>query len=900
MSHSMYDRKWQSAMEQLSDLVFIENPDGGFDDNGTPIPAPPVAGAATTITREAAFRHFGMLYIRYVQVFKDIQACYDQIVHPQKRRDIRIALDATMTRLLQVKKSLSMFDGFTPGSDYVHLDAVIDELKMTPYDLELPVPAFFRELNDAPNLVEARNFVDAAMEQYGLTDTPEEVTQPVEIAMPSMTLDDAIRIIQKNERGRQGRCRGRMVKALADDLKKRKIVKTGEIDPVSAVLTLQRWFRGMLARIRTRAENARELRFLGMVPSRSTGNGIDSPEDVAHDRTMRTCSDVRSLRRQLRKDNENDYVDQLESVKKHVENVNGPEFREKMWIERYEWWIQQKERTGIEHENFDEFYQMKNPPPVTEQPAAEQEEPKGKKGKGDGKKDKKDAKKDSKKDAKGDVSEVPETIPNSVLIGPTAIVGDLFRCVKKYTDVWAKLDESNNFKQTFDHDLAVQKVMPDVVESIRKTVDEQLMSVLENLKLQIQIRMAEESKKSGKKGKKGAAKKGKGGKKGKSSKKGDGAAKAKKCCDGEKLLGDQSIAQCIDELVRLGIVKRIPNDGVKTLDQFIVDFNYLGHEYESASVRLDPSLAQIRSTVVESCILPLGSQYVKENSPLCNAVLFYGPPGSGKTMLSRAIAYHTNAMWFDLSASALEKKLGTTKQEVSRLVHMVFHVAKQSAPSVIYIDHIEKLFAVVSKKKAEASAGGDELQRIKKDFLAHRDSLTAKDRVLIIGNTVDPTADGVDDGELKSFFKSNGKMIFCPFPDYATRLRLWKTFITNAGVNVYALIQSRRKFEIGTLAYISQGYTAGSIQAAVQAVLPPRRVAKITDPGKSGIVIEDFITVLSKMPYTFKDMHARLVDFTEDITGVKQRKALQAAAAAAAGASGSGEDAASTKKKKKK
>lgn len=64
---------------------------------------------------------------------------------------------------------------------------------------------------------------------------------------------------------------------------------------------------------------------------------------------------------------------------------------------------------------------------------------------------------------------------------------------------------------------------------------------------------------------------------------------------------------------------------------------------------------------------------------------------------------------------------------------MVFHVAKQSAPSVIYIDHIEKLFAVVSKKKAEASAGGDELQRIKKDFLAHRDSLTAKDRVLIIG-----------------------------------------------------------------------------------------------------------------------------------------------------------------------
>ena len=42
-----------------------------------------------------------------------------------------------------------------------------------------------------------------------------------------------------------------------------------------------------------------------------------------------------------------------------------------MWVERYEWWIEQKEKLGIEHENFDEFYASKNPQPVVEDADAE-------------------------------------------------------------------------------------------------------------------------------------------------------------------------------------------------------------------------------------------------------------------------------------------------------------------------------------------------------------------------------------------------------------------------------------------------------------------------------------------------------------------------------------------------
>ena len=48
--------------------------------------------------KAAAFHKVATMYIKYIQIFRKLEECYDQVVHPQKRRPIRHILDGTMGR----------------------------------------------------------------------------------------------------------------------------------------------------------------------------------------------------------------------------------------------------------------------------------------------------------------------------------------------------------------------------------------------------------------------------------------------------------------------------------------------------------------------------------------------------------------------------------------------------------------------------------------------------------------------------------------------------------------------------------------------------------------------------------------------------------------------------------
>lgn len=67
------------------------------------------------------FQYLASLYIKYIEIYRKLEECYDQIVHPQKRIFIKKTLECTISRICDIKKDLVLFNP-RPKSIYVHLD----------------------------------------------------------------------------------------------------------------------------------------------------------------------------------------------------------------------------------------------------------------------------------------------------------------------------------------------------------------------------------------------------------------------------------------------------------------------------------------------------------------------------------------------------------------------------------------------------------------------------------------------------------------------------------------------------------------------------------------------------------------------------------------------------------
>jgi hypothetical protein len=84
------------------------------------------------------------LYIKYIDIYRKLEDCYDQIVHPQKRIFIKKVIESTMVRICEMKKDLVLFNP-RKKMIYVHLDQLLFDLKYDPSILEIPVPSYFKE-----------------------------------------------------------------------------------------------------------------------------------------------------------------------------------------------------------------------------------------------------------------------------------------------------------------------------------------------------------------------------------------------------------------------------------------------------------------------------------------------------------------------------------------------------------------------------------------------------------------------------------------------------------------------------------------------------------------------------------------------------------------------------------
>lgn len=135
--------------------------------------------------------------------------------------------------------------------------------------------------------------------------------------------------------------------------------------------------------------------------------------------------------------------------------------------------------------------------------------------------------------------------------------------------------------------------------------------------------------------------------------------------------------------------------------------------------------------LVEAIVLPMkrADKFKDMGIKAPKGALMYGPPGTGKTLLARACAAQTNATFLKLAAPQLVQMfIG----EGAKLVRDAFALAKEKAPSIIFIDELD---AIGTKRFDSEKSGDREVQRTMLELLNQLDGFGSDDRVKVLAAT---------------------------------------------------------------------------------------------------------------------------------------------------------------------
>merc|ERR1712063_162571 len=178
-------------------------------------------------------------------------------------------------------------------------------------------------------------------------------------------------------------------------------------------------------------------------------------------------------------------------------------------------------------------------------------------------------------------------------------------------------------------------------------------------------------------------------------------------------------------------------------------------------------LEDVKRELQETVMYPItyGHLYKKFHTTPSTGVLFYGPPGCGKTLLAKAIANSCGANFISVKGpELLTMWFGESEANVREL----FDKARSSAPCVLFFDELDSIARARGSSSGDAGGAGD---RVINQILTEMDGMGSKKSVFIIGATNRP--DIIDPAVLRP--GRLDQLIYIPLPDEGSRLNILKS-----------------------------------------------------------------------------------------------------------------------------
>ncbi|DAC52813.1 MAG TPA: proteasome-activating nucleotidase [Candidatus Poseidoniaceae archaeon] len=252
-------------------------------------------------------------------------------------------------------------------------------------------------------------------------------------------------------------------------------------------------------------------------------------------------------------------------------------------------------------------------------------------------------------------------------------------------------------------------------------------------------------------------------------------------------------------------------------------------------------LDEQKESVREAIELPLNSPelFRKVGIEPPKGILLVGPPGCGKTLLAKAVANHTDATFIRMVGSELAQKyIG----EGGRMVRELFSLAKEKAPSIIFLDEIDAIGA----KRLDGSTSGDrEVQRTLMQLLAELDGFDVLENVKIIAATNRP--DILDEALLRP--GRFDRVIEIPIPDDVGRKAILQLNIDK---------MSTKKIQLKAIIDKTSGFSGAEIKATcVEAGMIAIR------QGRGYITQDDFLESIKRI--NVKKINGGLKDSPDSI-----------------------------------